>query len=60
MSDEVEFVYKCTDYYAPEFERSLKWNDPDIGIKWPLVNTHPELSQKDENGTTFKKAEVFT
>ncbi len=38
MSDEADFVYKCTDYYAPEHERSILWNDPKISIDWPLVN----------------------
>ena len=60
MSDEAEFVYKCTDYYAPEFERSIKWNDPEIGIEWPLVkNEHPQLSPKDESGFLLKNAEIF-
>lgn len=60
MSDEAEFVYKCTDYYVPEYERSLKWNDSSISIDWPLVNGQaPTLSLKDEDGISFDKAEVF-
>ncbi len=60
ISEQAEFTYKCTDYYAPEFERSILWNDPDIGIDWPLVNNElPQLSPKDENGTLFKNAEIF-
>lgn len=60
MSDAAEFVYKCTDYYAPEHERSILWNDPKIGIDWPLVNHGaPVLSQKDENAELFEHAEVF-
>jgi dTDP-4-dehydrorhamnose 3,5-epimerase len=60
VSPEAEFVYKCTDYYAPEYERSIKWNDPAIGIKWPLISgTTPLLSEKDEQGISIKKAEVF-
>ncbi len=60
MSDEAEFVYKCTDYYVPEFERSIMWNDPEIDIDWPLVNNeHPQLSPKDESGVLLKNAEIF-
>jgi len=60
VSSEAEFVYKCTDYYAPEYERSIKWNDPAIGIKWPLISgTAPLLSEKDEQGVSIEKAEVF-
>jgi dTDP-4-dehydrorhamnose 3,5-epimerase len=60
VSSEAEFVYKCTDYYAPEYERSIKWNDPSIGIKWPLISgTPPLLSEKDEQGVSIQKAEVF-
>lgn len=59
-SESAEFVYKCTDYYAPEFDRSLKWNDVDIGIKWPLVDgKEPMVSEKDENGLSFKLADKF-
>lgn len=60
LSDWVEVLYKATDYYAPEFERSILWNDPDIGIKWPIdSNLTIRLSAKDENGTSLKMAEVF-
>ncbi|MEE1672806.1 dTDP-4-dehydrorhamnose 3,5-epimerase [Agarivorans aestuarii] len=56
-SEEAEFVYKCTDYYAPEFDVSIKWNDPSIGIKWPLVNGQaPLVSDKDENGLSLSEA----
>ena len=59
-SDTAEFVYKCTDYYAPEHERSLLWNDDDIGIEWPLVNGQPPLlSDKDSHGSTFANADCF-
>lgn len=48
---EAEFVYKCTDYYNPEAEVSIAWDDPDIGIKWPLKdNLIPKLSVKDSDG----------
>jgi len=60
ISPEAEFVYKCTDYYAPEYERSMKWNDPSIDIKWPIIpGIIPLLSKKDENGIFFENAEVF-
>ncbi|MBP2698835.1 dTDP-4-dehydrorhamnose 3,5-epimerase [Photobacterium lucens] len=48
-SDEAEFVYKCTDYYNPIAEHSIVWNDPNIGIKWP-VKKQPILSEKDKQG----------
>lgn len=61
MSETAEFVYKCTDYYAPECERTIIWNDPEIGIRWPLINNSlPKLSPKDEAGVLLKDAEVFT
>ncbi|WP_146157089.1 dTDP-4-dehydrorhamnose 3,5-epimerase [Photobacterium rosenbergii] len=54
-SDEAEFVYKCTDYYNPNAEKSIIWNDPGLDIKWPIKeNTSPLLSLKDENGEFFK------
>ena len=60
MSQEAEFVYKCTEYYASEFERTIIWNDGSLNIDWPLVeNAHPVLSEKDQNGTLFQDAEVF-
>ena len=59
LSDTAEFEYKCTDYYAPEFERSVRWDDPDIGIKWPLVaGEQPMLSSKDSTAPFFKDAET--
>ncbi|MFL0796694.1 MAG: dTDP-4-dehydrorhamnose 3,5-epimerase [Cellvibrionaceae bacterium] len=60
VSDEAEFVYKCTDYYAPEFERSLLWNDPALEIHWPLDESgEPTLSEKDIDGKLLKDAEVY-
>ncbi|MCP5325091.1 MAG: dTDP-4-dehydrorhamnose 3,5-epimerase [Oceanospirillaceae bacterium] len=60
MSGSAEFVYKCTDYYAPEYDRSLKWNDPTVGIEWPLVDGKaPLLSAKDEAGKSFEEADKF-
>ena len=59
-SESAEFVYKCTDYYAPEHEHSLCWDDPEIGIDWPLVNgEQPKLSAKDADGKALKNAVVF-
>ena len=58
LSDSAEFLYKTTDYYAPEYERSLLWNDPDIGIGWPLQG-EPILSDKDAAACRFAVAEVF-
>ena len=57
-SETAEFLYKTTDYYAPEHERTLLWNDPDLGIPWPLEGA-PLLKPNDERGTPFKQAETF-
>jgi dTDP-4-dehydrorhamnose 3,5-epimerase len=57
-SDDAEFLYKTTDYWAPEFERSILWNDPAIGIDWPL-DSEPMLSGKDKVGTLLANADVF-
>ena len=57
-SDSAEFLYKTTDYYAPEYERSLLWNDPALGIEWPLQQ-EPLLSVKDKAGVPLASAEVF-
>ncbi|MGB6055987.1 MAG: dTDP-4-dehydrorhamnose 3,5-epimerase [Burkholderiaceae bacterium] len=57
-SESAEFLYKTTDYWAPEFERSILWNDPAIGIEWSLT-TEPLLSDKDRIGTSLAEAEVF-
>lgn len=60
MSDTTDFQYKCTDYYAPEFERTLRWDDPAVGIDWPLVEGEkPLLSDKDQHGLSLERAEVF-
>ena len=58
LSDEAEFVYKCTDYYNPKAEHSLIWNDPTVGIKWPLQG-EPNLSPKDLAGKILAEAETF-
>ncbi len=60
LSEWTEVVYKSTDYYAPEWERCLMWNDPALGIKWPLINGQPPiLSDKDFRGTLLQEAEVL-
>ncbi|WP_318472309.1 dTDP-4-dehydrorhamnose 3,5-epimerase [Photobacterium leiognathi] len=60
ISDEAEFVYKCTDYYNPNAEISLKWDDESLDIKWPLVsNNLPSLSAKDQAGLSFQAAPKF-
>lgn len=59
-SEYAEFVYKCTDYYAPDKECSILWNDSTLGINWPLLNSRPpQLSPKDANGLSFQKAGFF-
>lgn len=58
LSEAAQFLYKTTDYYAPEHERCIVWNDPQINISWP-VSGEPLLSDKDKAGALFKDAEVF-
>ncbi|MCP9469339.1 MAG: dTDP-4-dehydrorhamnose 3,5-epimerase [Nitrospira sp.] len=58
LSEVAECLYKTTDYYAPQHERCLIWNDPTIGITWPLEG-EPMLSSKDRQGVTFDRAERF-
>lgn len=58
LKEATEFLYKTTDYYAPQHERCIRWDDPDIGIQWPLDVT-PLLSAKDQLGLSLAQAEVF-
>jgi dTDP-4-dehydrorhamnose 3,5-epimerase len=58
LSDTAEFLYKTTDYYAPAHERSLLWNDPALGIQWPM-QSEPILSEKDRNAKLLSAAEVY-
>jgi dTDP-4-dehydrorhamnose 3,5-epimerase len=58
ISDFAEVLYKTTDFYSPEHERSILWNDPDLGIPWPLDGA-PTLSAKDSTGARLRDAEVF-
>ena len=57
-SESADFLYKTTDYYAPQHERCIAWNDPAIGIQWPLAEP-PQLSVKDQAGAPLAAAEVF-
>jgi dTDP-4-dehydrorhamnose 3,5-epimerase len=57
-SESADFLYKTTDYYAPQFERSLAWNDPTVGVAWPLTG-EPQLSAKDVAGKALAECETF-
>lgn len=59
ISDEAEVLYKSSDFYAPDLERSIAWNDPQVGIDWPLDGTDPLLSPKDEIAPALAQAELF-
>ncbi|HEY9447216.1 MAG TPA: dTDP-4-dehydrorhamnose 3,5-epimerase [Burkholderiales bacterium] len=58
LSESADFMYKTTDFYAPEHERSIRWNDPDVGIAWPLTD-QPILNGKDRAATGLMQAELF-
>lgn len=58
LSEFAEFLYKTTDFYAPQHERCIAWNDPELNIQWPL-DGEPQLSAKDTQGVAFNAAEVF-
>jgi dTDP-4-dehydrorhamnose 3,5-epimerase len=58
-SDSAEFLYKTTDYWAPEHERAILWNDPAVGITWPALDAAPLLSGKDQAASPLADAEVF-
>ena len=58
LSESAEFLYKTTDYWAPQHERSILWNDPALGITWP-IDGPPQLSGKDQQGSLLADAEVF-
>ncbi len=61
LSDTAGFEYNCTDYYAPEFERSIRWDDPDIGIDWPLAEgVQPLLIDRDATAPLLKDADTFS
>jgi len=58
-SESAQFLYKATDYYAPEHERTLLWNDAALGIDWPLAGREPLLKPKDQAGIPLASAEAF-
>lgn len=58
LSDVAEFLYRTTDFYAPEYERCIRWDDPELGIDWPLTG-EPLLSEKDKKGNAFSEAEYY-
>ncbi len=58
LSESADFLYKTTDYYAPHYERCIAWNDPVIGIEWPMEGAAPLVSAKDAAGQAFQDAEV--
>ena len=59
LSETADFLYKTTDYYAPEHERCLAWDDPSVGVDWPLEGIEPLLSAKDRQGKSLAEAETF-
>ena len=60
LTPNVDFAYKCTDFYAPQFERAIRWNDPQLAIEWPLpLDVSPLLAAKDSAAPTFDAAECF-
>jgi dTDP-4-dehydrorhamnose 3,5-epimerase len=58
LSETADFIYKTTDFYSPDSERCIAWNDPALNIDWPIEN-EPNLSEKDRNGISFELAEVY-
>lgn len=60
LSESADVLYKTTDYYAPEFERTIMWNDPDIAINWPLCNEAPDISEKDSKGLRLRDSEIYS
>lgn len=59
LEDNTDFMYKCTDIYAPQFERSLLWSDPAVGIDWPLEGIEPVIAAKDAEGRLFADADSY-
>ena len=59
LSDVAEVIYKTTDYWAPEHERTLLWSDPAVGVEWPSCSVKPILSRKDSEGLALQECEVF-
>lgn len=59
LEDSTDFLYKCTALYAPQHERAIRWDDPEIGIEWPVTDIAPQLSTKDQAALHLVDAEVF-
>jgi dTDP-4-dehydrorhamnose 3,5-epimerase len=59
LSEQADFLYKTTDYYAPAHERCVRWNDPTVGVQWPLQGREPTLSAKDRVGALLADAELY-
>jgi dTDP-4-dehydrorhamnose 3,5-epimerase len=60
LSEEIDFIYKCTDYYAPQHERAIRWDDPQVGVQWPLpAGVAPILSGNDAVAPLFREAESY-
>lgn len=59
LSNTAEFLYKTTDYYSPEHERAIRWDDPQLAIAWPFCTTDIQISAKDQQALAFSQAEVF-
>jgi dTDP-4-dehydrorhamnose 3,5-epimerase len=59
LEDGTDFLYKCTAFYTPANEHSLMWNDPEVGIEWPLEGIEPQLSAKDKVGKPLSEVEPF-
>ena len=59
LSPDAEVLYKTTDYYAPEHERTLLWNDPEVGVRWPTSAGEPLLNDRDRKGTLLSRAELY-
>ncbi len=59
LSESADFLYKTTDYYSPEHERCIAWDDPAIGVEWPEVGLAPQLSAKDQQGKALAQAELL-
>ena len=61
LSEEIDFIYKCTDFYAPQHERAVRWDDPEIGVEWPLpTGIEPTISGKDAAAPLFREAESYS
>jgi dTDP-4-dehydrorhamnose 3,5-epimerase len=60
LSECIDFLYKCTNYYAPQHERAIRWDDPAVGVQWPLAaGLHPILSSKDVAAPLLSDAETY-